>query len=182
MDAKTINRIYVDGEIAKVSDNGLRRFLTSCVDRFPDYFWEAPASNVKHHPPDERKVGGLVLHVRRLVKLTEHMARFHRLNAWERDVLLAACVLHDGFARGIPPRELGCSDPLHAVYVPYMFPFNADADRFIERRVYEEIMECVASHQGPWAPTELLRSNRKLPMIFQMIDFIGSREDIAIEL
>ena len=182
MELKDINKLHIEGEISKLTDSNVRKFLLSCVDRFPDYFWEAPSSNSKYHLEDERSPGGLVLHIRRLVRMTEHMVRFHNLNAWERDILLSACILHDSFSRGIPPRTLTFSDPLHPVYVEYMFPFNADADRFIERKVYEEIMECVSSHQGRFSPNLLLRSNRKLPMIFQMIDYIGSRENIKIDL
>lgn len=182
MELKNISKLHIEGEINKLTDGNIKKFLISCVDRFPDYFWEAPASNNKYHQEDERSAGGLVLHVRRLIRLTEHMVRFHNLNAWERDVLLSACILHDCFARGIPPRDLKHSDPLHPVYVEYMFPFNADADRFIERRVYDEIMECVSSHQGRFGPNSMLISNRKLPMIFQLIDYIGSRKDIKIDL
>lgn len=182
MELHQINKLLIEGEIAKLHDGNIKKFLISCIDRFPDYFWEAPASNSKYHPDDERKPGGLVLHVRRLCKLTEDMVRLHGLNLWERDILLASCVLHDSFARGIPPRVSNGSDPFHPVYVQYQFPFNADADRFIERRVYEEIMECVSSHQGPWSPNLMLTSNRKLPVIFQTIDYIGSREHVKIEL
>lgn len=182
MEPSEVNKILIEGEIGKLSDGNIKKFLISCIDRFPDYFWEAPASNTKYHQEEERKPGGLVLHVRRLFRLTEDMVRLHNLNLWERDILLSACVLHDSFARGIPPRTLNYSDPLHPVYVAYSFPFNADADRFIERKVYEEIMECVSSHQGPWSPNEMLKSNRKLPVIFQTIDYIGSREHIKIEL
>jgi len=182
MTPKEVNKLFIEGEIAKLHDGNIKKYLISCIDRFPDYFWEAPASNRRYHPEDERKEGGLVLHVRRLCRLTEDMARLHSLNAWERDILLSACILHDSFSRGIPPRTLTYSDPLHPVYVPHVFVFNADADRFIERRVYDEIMECVLSHQGPWSPNEMLKSNRKLPVIFQTIDYIGSREHIRIDL
>lgn len=182
MELKEISKLHIEGELEKLTDGNIKKFLISSIDRFPDYFWEAPASNSKYHPKDERQPGGLVLHVRRLIRLTEHMVRFYNLNAWERDVLISACILHDSFSRGIPPRTLNYTDPLHPVYVEYMFPFNADADRFIEKRVYDEIMECVSSHLGRFSPNKLLQSNKKLPMIFQLIDYIGSRENVKIDL
>lgn len=182
MTTEEISKVYIDGEIGKLSDGNIKKFLLSCTSRFPDYFWTAPASVSKYHPEDERKLGGLVLHVRRLCRLTEDVVRMHSLNMWERDVLLSAAILHDSFARGIPPAVKESSDPFHPVYVEYMFPFNAFADRYIERKVYDEIMECVASHSGRWSTNKILQSNRKLPVLFHTIDYLGSRSNIKIDI
>lgn len=169
-----------------VKNEELKNFLYQCVDKFPGYFWTAPASVQKYHYPDEREDGGLVLHTLRLCKLTEDMVRFHQLNYWENNVLIASCILHDSFARGVPPKDINISDPLHPIYVGLMFPYNAFADRFLPGKegklIYEEIMECVTSHLGQWSPARLLHSNRKLPSIFQTIDYIGSRTYIKVDI
>jgi hypothetical protein len=177
-----INKIYIDGEIGKLTDGNIKNFLLSCTPLFPEYFWTVPASVSKYHPEDERKLGGLVLHVRRLCRLTEEFVRMHSLNLWERDVLLSASILHDSFARGIPPYVKESSDPFHPSYVEYMFPFNAFADRYIERRVYDEIMECVSAHSGQWSTNKSLRSDRKLPVIFHTIDYLASRPNIIVSI
>jgi hypothetical protein len=182
MTLEQLNKLHIEGAIGKLSDGNIKKFLLSCIDMFPEYFWTVPASNSKYHPEDERKLGGLVLHVRRLCVLTEEVVRLHELNLWERDVLLASCILHDSYARGIPPNVKQASDPFHPSYPEFMFPFNAFADRYIERRVYEEIMECVSAHSGRWSTNKLLRSNKKLPMLFHMIDYIGSRENIIVKV
>lgn len=177
-----INKIFIEQEVNKLTDGSVQRFLLDVLPRFPDYFWTAPASKQKYHPPDERKEGGLVLHTRRVIRLTEDMVRFYNLNAWERDILLASAILHDSFARGVPPDDINASDIMHPLYPRQQFPFKAFADRFIDGKVYEEIMECVESHQGPWSPSPLLQSRRKLPSIFQLIDHIASRSHVTIEI
>lgn len=183
MELEQITRLYIEGEIRKVSDGNIQKFLFSAIDKFPDYFWTAPASIRDYHPEDEREPGGLVLHVRRLCKLTEDLVRMYELNLWEKDILIAACILHDAFARGIPPNVRHASDQLHPLYPEIMFPYNAFADRFIkDKRIYDEIMECVACHQGRFGPSNMLRSNRKLPTLFQLVDYIGSRTYIKIDL
>lgn len=176
------NRLRIEQEIEKVTEGGMFDFLKASLDRFPDYFWDAPASNGKYHPPDERQKGGLVLHVRRLCNLTETFVRFYSLNLWERDVLLAACILHDAFARGVPPNTANFSVAMHPLYPRQELPFNGFADKFLKENVYEEVMECVESHMGPWSPSPLLYSKKKLPTIFQLIDHIGSRENIIVEI
>lgn len=176
------NKLRIEQEMEKVADGNIFDFLKAAVEKFPDYFWEAPASNGKYHPPDERVRGGLVLHVRRLCALVDIMVRFHGLNLWERDVLIAACILHDSFARGVPPQTSNFSVAMHPLFPRQEFPFNGFADRFITRNIYDEIMECVESHMGPFSPSPLLQSKKKLPMLFQLIDHIGSRENVIVTL
>lgn len=183
MTAAEINKLYIQGEAAKVSDKSLERFLLAAIDKFPDYFWTAPASISKHHPPDEREPGGLVLHTRRLCKLADDISRLHALNFWEKDVLIASCILHDSFARGLPNEVKTHSDPMHPLYPEFMFPYNAFADRYIkDKRIYDEIMLCVTSHLGRFSFSESMKSTKKLPLLFQLIDYVGSRDYIKIEL
>lgn len=169
-------------EIEKVRDEGNRRFLRDAIERFPEYYWTAPASVTHFHPPDEREEGGLVLHVRRLCKLVEDIVYMKGLNSWEQDVLLSAAILHDSFSKGLPPSVSEYSDPLHPIYVEHMFPFTADAERFLDRPRYEAIMECVVSHSGRFSPIKSVMSEKKLPTLFQMVDFIGSRPHVEVKL
>jgi len=175
-------RFRIEQEIDKIKDANLQDFLKMAINHFPEYFWTAPASAGKYHYPDERERGGLVLHVRRLCALVPVFTRMHDLNMWEQDILYAACILHDAFSRGIPPNDATFSLPFHPLLPRQQFPFNGVADRYIPSSIYEEIMECVESHLGRWSPSPLLHSKRKLPTIFQMIDHIGSRPNIKVEL
>lgn len=176
------NKLLIEQDIKRVKDGNVHDFLMASILRFPDYFWTTPASNGKHHHEDERKEGGLVLHVRRLCRLTQDFVRLYELNAWEHDVLIAACILHDSFARGVPPNTSNGSTPFHPLIPRQELPFNTFGDQYLPKNVYDEIMECVESHSGPWSVSPLLLSKKKLPTIFQTIDHVGSRPHIKIEL
>jgi hypothetical protein len=176
------NKTFIEEEIKKVYSPKLQEFLRECVKDFPEYFWTAPASLEKYHYPDERVKGGLVLHVRRTCRLTETIVNFHELNMWERDVLLASCILHDSFARGVPPVVKGYSDPYHPIYPTERFPFNGYADRFIDKKIYDEIMECVISHLGRFSLNQILNSKKKLATIFQLIDHVASRDFVRVDV
>ncbi len=183
MELESTNKFFIEQDISKNTTNAdVERFLISAIDRFPDYFWTVPASRNKYHPPDERKEGGLVLHTRRVIKLSLDMVRFYELNYWEKDVLVAASVLHDSFARGIPPNVNKASDEMHPFYAVSQFPYNGDADRYLDKKVHEEIMECVVSHQGRFSVHPIIQSKRKLPSIFQMVDHLASRVHIEVKL
>lgn len=176
------NKTFIEEEIRKVSSKGLQSFLRETVNDFPDYFWTVPASLEKYHYPDERKKGGLVLHVRRLCKITDSMVVLEQLNLWERDVLISSSILHDSFARGIPPNTKGYSDPFHPIYPIERFPYNGYADRFIEKKVYDEIMDCVVSHSGVHSIHPIMHSKKKLAKIFQTMDYLASRDYIKVEI
>lgn len=178
----TSNKTFIEEEIKKVTSKNLQKFLREAVQDFPDYFWIAPASLEKYHYPDERKKGGLVLHVRRLCKLSDSMVILEELNLWEKDILIAASLLHDSFARGIPPHTKGYSDPFHPIYPAERFPFNGYADRFIEKKVYDEIMDCVVSHSGRHSVHPIMHSKKKLAKVFQTMDYLASRDYIKVEI
>lgn len=178
----TANKVFIEEEIKKIYDKKVQEFLRECVNDFPSYFWVVPASIDKYHYPDERIKGGLVLHVRRVCKVVDTLSDFHELNMWERDVLISAAIIHDSFARGIPPRTIGYSDTFHPLYPPERFPFNGYADRFIDKKIYDEIMECVVSHLGRHSVTPLMNSKKKLATIFQLADHMASRDYIKVNL
>lgn len=178
-----INKTFIVEEIKKISNSNIQEFLIEALKEFPEYFWTSPASIDKYHYPDERNKGGLVLHIRRLCKLIESFVVMQELNMWERDVLLAAAIFHDSFCRGIPPDTKGYSDPFHPLYPAERFPYNGYADRFIkDKKIYDEIMECVVSHSGKYSVHPILQSKKKLAMLFHMVDYIASRDYIMIKV
>jgi len=177
------NKIFIQEEIKKLYNPHLKDFLTEAINDFPDYFWTAPASLEKYHYPDERKKGGLVLHVRRLIKLVDSIVELQELNMWERDVLIASALLHDSFARGIPPHTKGYSDPFHPIYPSERFPYNGYVDRFkLDKKIYDEIMDCVVSHLGRYSVHPIMYSKKKLATVFQFLDYVASRDFIKIDL
>ena len=176
-------KVLLKNEVEEnVFDNNVKSFLNDALEHFPDYFWTAPSSNGKYHPQDEHTRGGLVLHTMRVAKVSLDMVRPYSLNQWESDVIFSAALLHDSFARGVPPRDIQASDDFHPLYPRQQFPFIPFANRYLNLATYDAIMECVESHQGKWSVTPSVVSNKKLPTILQVVDYICSRTYVHVEV
>lgn len=171
-------------EAEKIKTHEIKLWIIECIEDFPDYFWTAPASGTGlYHEEEENTSGGLVTHVRRLNKLIDDMTEFHSLNLVERDILLSASILHDSWCKGWNSNSTNKNtDMFHPLYVPQKFPFKGFADRYFSESVYDEIMLCVVSHSGKYSVTKALHVDKKLPKIFQMVDYIGSRSHVKIKV
>lgn len=171
-------------ETDKIKSYEIKQFILSCIEDFPEYFWTAPASGTGiYHEEEENKPGGLVTHVRRLNRLIEDMTELHSLNIVERDILLAASILHDSWCKGWYENSTNKNtDMFHPLYVPQKFPFRGFADKYISESLYDEIILCVVSHSGKYSVTKALNVDKKLPRIFQTVDYLGSRTHIKIKI
>lgn len=176
-------KLLLENELKKIKSQPIKDFVQSSMNlRFPKYFWIAPAS-IEYHPEDERRTGGLVLHVRRLIKLIEALGYLHELTKDELDILIAAAILHDSWQKGLNPSESQANNPAdiyHPLYVRQKIPFNAFADKWVTYEEYESIMECVVSHMGRFSVDKSLDIKKKLPDIFKVADFVCSRENILV--
>lgn len=177
-------KMLLETDLNLFTDVGVRKFVQNCLDDFPSYFWTAPASGTgKYHPEDENVEGGLVLHTRRVIRVVLLLADMYDLNWSERDILVAAAFLHDSWSKGRNSKSNNINtDPYHPLYVEEKFPLTPYGDQHIPQSVYTAIMECVASHSGKYSVSKLLNSDRKLPRILQLADYLASRRGITVDL
>lgn len=178
------SKLLLEADLELFTDKGLRKFVENCIEDFPPYFWDAPASGTdKYHPEDENVPGGLVLHTRRVIRMVVLLADLHGLNWSERDILIAAAFLHDSWCKGRNGKAYSThTDPYHPLYVQEKFPLTPYGDEHIPHAVYNAVMECVASHSGRFSVSSLLNSDKKLPRILQMADYIASRRGVTVDL
>lgn len=133
-------------EIKRIDDVWIRsQVITAMIEGYPDYNWTKPSAS-RYHPPDERGEYGQWLHVKRVYKTFEDIARTYREQGLlsKREVQLgkAAIFLHDMFKYGIPPSphsSYGEHDTLAAEYVRN---FTA---------LPEPVVRCCDTHNGAWA-------------------------------
>lgn len=177
-------QLILEGELQRLTDLRFRDYALACMKDFPKYFWTAPASGTgKYHPEDENTEGGLVLHTRRVMRLCDHLSMLHALNYIERDILLVAALLHDSYAKGLNINTKNTTtDPFHPLYVPQRFPFMGFSDKYIDEKEYDEIMLAVVSHSGRYSVTKSLNSDKKIPKILQVADYISSRKDVIVTI
>ncbi len=88
--------MYLEDEISHIDDDNLRVAVATCVEDRWDKMKILPASTSgKYHPPEERGPGGMVLHIRRMCNLAIQLDRHLALSMYEKDLLIAGCILHD---------------------------------------------------------------------------------------
>ncbi len=181
------------GEIGQIDDEGIKSFVRSLLLK-ASTFWEIPSSfSGRYHPPDEHGPGGNVLHTKRVVRVAEVISDSYALSVEERDLIIAACLLHD-VTKGVPSEEAGMFqyDPMH----PYTVnKFVSDCIRhdkeyandshsstlFISEENVQSILRLVRCHLGPWSPVPETYPITYMDYIVHLADNIASKVHVIIE-
>lgn len=177
-------------ELFMISDIKIREFTRKALELVPAYFWHIRSSLTgNNHPPDENKVGGLVLHTKRVVRTVVAFWDTFPTNSQEElnlDLLIASAILHDCWKCGLAGRELKDkegnlqTDPLHPIYA-YQGLFHLKPDY---KEIYETVCAIISIHMGKWAPYKLnIRDNKTRTMgaFLHLADALCSQKFVKIE-
>ncbi len=180
-------------ELSLIEDESVESFVRSILLKC-DIFWHIPSSfSGKYHPPDEHGSGGNVLHTKRVVRVANIMCDSYSLSSEERDMIIAACIIHD-ITKGIPSEHEGMFnyDPMHP-YTVNKFVMNCMAyDReyandthssslFIAEETVQSILRLVRCHLGPWSPVPETFPITYMDYIVHIADNIASKLHIVID-
>ena len=95
---------YFNKEYTYIKDDKKREDLKYLVSNLPDYFFNIPASSSgKYHPDFARSEHGLVKHTKVAVRIAKELLDNPGLNDFndnEKDIIIMALILHDGFKSG----------------------------------------------------------------------------------
>ena len=174
-------------EINLINDEGIRSFVRSVLLK-AGIFWSIPSSfSGKHHPKDEHGPGGNVLHTKRATRIADTMVDSYSLSSEERDVILAACLIHD-VTKGIPAEEDGHFhyDPMHPYTVNQFVTECQKFDKqygkdslssslFISEDSLQTILRLVRCHLGPWSPVPETFPITYMDYIVHIADNIASK-------
>lgn len=166
-------------EINYIKDNDLREILKELLNGLPDYFYEVPASSTgKYHPRFSLGDGGLVRHTKVAVKIANDLLNNESIgrtfNDREKDLMLIALFIHDGFKHG----------KTHEKYVRFDHPLISSEyvknSSLLNEKDREFISSVIASHMGQWNTSPY--SNVTLPIpsnryerFVHMCDFLSSK-------
>ena len=97
--------IFYD-EINYIKDDSLRKSLGKLIELLPDYFFMEPASSTgKYHPKYALGEGGLLRHTKAATRigyeLLGDLSIGKKYTSREKDLMLMALLLHDGFKKGL---------------------------------------------------------------------------------
>jgi len=174
-------------EIDLILDENIKSFVRSILFK-ADIFWEIPSSfSGKHHPMDEHGVGGNVLHTKRSVRVAQVLCDSHALPQEEKDIVIAAMLLHD-ITKGVPKADQSgyLYDPLHPYTVGLFVRKCQEEDKnyaselqsstlFLSEEIVQSILRLVRCHLGPWSPVPETIPVTYLDMIVHMADNISSK-------
>lgn len=170
-------------EINLIQDPSIRVFVRRMLLRADD-FWLGPSSvSGRFHPPDEHGEGGNVLHTRRVVKAVELFCESKDRTATERDILLAAALLHDytkcQFSNGV-----WYSDPLHPYTLDGAVSQSIKEDKkhglvpaatLVEPDLLSQILRLVRCSHGIWSPVPETIPLTNMEWILHDCDYIASK-------
>lgn len=175
-------------EIELIQDQGIRLFVRAMLLRTP-VFWRIPASfSGKFHPPDEHGFAGNVLHTRRVVRIVDLMCTCQERSATERDIMIAAALLHDA-TKGVEWSEGNTGyDPMHAYTVDRLVydALNEDTEHaqdwtLVDQESVNSILRLIHIHLGPWSPIPETYPVTTLEWSLHMADAIASRLHTIID-
>lgn len=180
-------------EINLIKDDDVKSFVRSVLLR-ANLFWKIPSSfSGKYHPPDEHGELGNVIHTKRVVRIADTMCESYTLSAEERDLILAACILHD-VTKGIESSDSDSFhyDPMHPYTVhklvenciKYDKEYGDDSSSttlFLQEEAVQTILRLVRCHLGPWSPVPETYPITYLDYIVHLADNIASKIHLYIE-
>jgi 23S rRNA maturation-related 3'-5' exoribonuclease YhaM len=156
--------------IKQIKDKTIRCKVLDAVEDLPEYFWKVPASSTgKYHPKFSLGEGGLVRHTSFAVELAIELFNITKFTDFEKDIIIAALILHDGRKHGLEESEHTKKD--HAdIQADYLVKFW---EEYFEGR--NEIIACIRCHMGIWGN---IKPETVLERFVHHCDYIASRKMI----
>lgn len=161
-------------ELALINNLDIQTWVMKTLNQVPLNFWSIPASSSgKYHPACSNGEGGLVIHTKRVVWLANQVCAAWGIFALERDIVLAACILHDvGKAEPTYPQNAG-EHPLHVE--KHFFSWE-------EEEWQELIKSCIEFHMGRWTPRQIAKPISEytlLELAVYTADYLSSRKELS---
>ncbi len=163
-------------ELSLIIDTEILSLTEKIIDRFPEPFWVKPASSTgKYHPASSQGEGGLVLHTKQVfwIAWTIMDTNIFQVN---RDIVLSACLLHDGWKYGT---KSDWTIKNHATLAMHEIDkIVRDDGFFVAGRPdwYLCLLDCILAHNGrftkEWDKTRSWTDEQK---VVHLSDMLSSR-------
>ena len=140
-----MNSEKLELELSYIKNDSTRASVREFIDKYvPDYFFHVAASSTgKYHPEYATGEGGLLRHTQAAVRIAAGMFAITKFNDTERDIIIAALILHDSFKHGRLYTKYTCADhPVIAYREVLEYMQNCP--------YYTEIADAIHSHMGQW--------------------------------
>ena len=178
--------IFYD-EINYIKDESLRKSLGELIELLPDYFFKEPAASTgKYHPSYAQGEGGLLRHTKAAVRigyeLLQDLSIGKKYTDHEKDLMLMALLLHDGFKKGLVEEKYTRFDhPLIARKVVLdnasKVGLSSEDAKFISDAIKTHMGDYTVDYNG----NEVLeKPHTKYQNFVHMCDFLASRKCLLV--
>ena len=178
--------IFYD-EINYIKDESLRKSLGELIELLPDYFFKEPAASTgKYHPSYAQGEGGLLRHTNAAVRigyeLLQDLSIGKKYTSHEKDLMLMALLLHDGFKKGlIEERYTRFDHPLIASKVildnASKVGLSSEDAKFISDAIKTHMGDYTVDYNG----NEVLeKPHTKYQNFVHMCDYLASRKCLLV--
>ena len=178
--------IFFD-ELNYIKDDSLRKSLGKLIELLPDYFFMEPASSTgKYHPKYALGEGGLLRHTKAATRigyeLLGDLSIGKKYTSREKDLMLMALLLHDGFKKGLVEER----------YTRFDHPLIASKvimDKYEKVGLSSEdatfISDAIKTHMGDYTTdyngNEVLeKPQTKYQNFVHMCDYLASRKCLLV--
>ena len=178
--------IFYD-EINYIKDEHLRKSLGKLIELLPDYFFKEPAASTgKYHPKYAQGEGGLLRHTKAAVRigyeLLQDLSISKKYTDHEKDLMLIALLLHDGFKKGLVEERYTRFD--HPLIAAKIILDNA-SEVGLSKEDATFISDAIKTHMGDYtvdySGNEVLeKPHTKYQKFVHMCDYLASRKCLIL--
>lgn len=177
-------------EVKSLKNNVRDETVRLFIEEVPEYFWVARSSK-NYHPPDERGLGGLWLHTKRVffawTMIENTLRAMNVIDAVDAQSARSAALLHDAFKydrypenddrEDYHPYALGRLSNVRSGTIPEHDVLMADVIEN-ESDLSDRVADCVRTHGGSpsWTVHSGPRPSDDLTLGLHMADLIASNQ------
>ncbi len=175
-------------ELNLIKNEKIKEAGVILVKKLPSYFYDIPASSTgKYHPKYTCGKMGLYRHVKAAVKIASSLLELEMYSKIftleEKDLIILALILHDGFKKGITEEKYTRFD--HPIIMKD-FIISMKNELPIPEQTVEKLASLVETHMGQWINdfngNEVLKKPvDKAQKFVHMCDYLASRKFLNVE-
>lgn len=170
-------------ELASITDNNLKEFVSIILEGTDDWFYHDPASTSgRYHPKFALGDGGLIRHTRAVVYWVKEIARseMFNVNARQTELLVAGAIMHDirkhTATGGYIAKHARAAHDL-------VIETQAQNNNLLSADEAKYIAEAVSTHMGIWG----VRDGERKPTsdsekLLHLADLMASRKEISLDI
>lgn len=164
--------------VKSISNGSIKAWTEAMLAVAPAAFWDKAASSTgKYHKADENGAGGQVIHTLRVCAVVTHLVNMEKLTVSERDILLAAAIIHDICKYGVE----GNTEHTLLEHPLLVNKLMQSSMLLLPSCEFDKaIIETVEQHSGRWSSEPILNPT-KLGKLLHIADFVASRHNIEVK-